>query len=374
MPLLVASLLAQFTAVPAPEWDALFDRTSGWTGADGIYSIPLDGSEAPGGVDRTDTVFVFGDTFIGDVLPDGRRANAVLVNDTMAWLPAGGFPDGIRFHWGEENGAPAAAVVPDTPHSRPGEWYWFADGIAHEGGLALFAQRMRRTEAGGPFGFARSGLALLLFAAPEGGRFRDPVQLEVPFHLPATGTRGEVTFGQALTPNTAEAGAPHPDGWLYVYGLQEDPLVKKLVAARVAPADLARFDAWRFWNGARWVADPRRAAVLTGRVSSEFSVTPIGDRFLLVYQEDTLSRRIVGKWGDTPVGPFGPAFLLYECPVPDQPAVFTYNAKAHPHLSEPGELLVSYNVNAWDFWDHFRYADVYRPRFVRIVWNGGGLR
>lgn len=27
----------------------------------------------------------------------------------------------------------------------------------------------------------------------------------------------------------------------------------------------------------------------------------------------------------------------------------TYNAKAHSHLSAPGELLISYNVNAFDF-------------------------
>ena len=34
-----------FTAVPAPEWTALMERTSGWFGADGIFSIPLDGVE-----------------------------------------------------------------------------------------------------------------------------------------------------------------------------------------------------------------------------------------------------------------------------------------------------------------------------------------
>ena len=44
-----------------------------------------------------------------------------------------------------------------------------------------------------------------------------------------------------------------------------------------------------------------------------------------------------------------------------------YNAKAHPHLSRPGELLISYNVNTFDFWgDFFRDADIYRPRFIRL--------
>jgi hypothetical protein len=31
-----------FTSEPAPEWTALMERTSGWFGADGIFSIPLD--------------------------------------------------------------------------------------------------------------------------------------------------------------------------------------------------------------------------------------------------------------------------------------------------------------------------------------------
>lgn len=52
-------------AVPAPEWDVLFDRRSGWTGADGIYSIPLDGDERPGTGTADQTFFSFNDTFIG---------------------------------------------------------------------------------------------------------------------------------------------------------------------------------------------------------------------------------------------------------------------------------------------------------------------
>jgi hypothetical protein len=48
-----------------------FDRTSGWTGADGIYSIPLTGNETPGTARHT--LFVFGDTFIGEVSPEGER-------------------------------------------------------------------------------------------------------------------------------------------------------------------------------------------------------------------------------------------------------------------------------------------------------------
>jgi hypothetical protein len=46
-----------------PEWDALFERESGWIGADGNYSIPLGGDT---------TLWLFSDTFVGKV-KDGKR-------------------------------------------------------------------------------------------------------------------------------------------------------------------------------------------------------------------------------------------------------------------------------------------------------------
>jgi len=44
-------------------WTKLFERTEGWLGADGIYSIPLNGVDSPASAtDGTKTLFVFSDT------------------------------------------------------------------------------------------------------------------------------------------------------------------------------------------------------------------------------------------------------------------------------------------------------------------------
>lgn len=366
--LLAALAAQQFQVTPAPEWTALFDRNSGWAGADGIYSIPLDGDDRPGGLTRTDTLFVFSDTFIGDVLPNGTRQNTVMINNSVGYLPRGGFPAGMRFWHPLTGGQPDAVFLPQTPSAQPGEWYWPHDGIVVNGSLTLFAQRFRR-EGQGVFGFKRTGLALI--ELPPGSRppFAGAVQTECPFNLPATAQRAEIVFGVGILANTAAAGAPFPDEHLYLYGLREDPYDKKLLCARVPPAELMNFSAWRFWDGAAWNADPERSAVLTGRVSSELSMTPLPDgRFLLVYQQDTLSDRIVAQIAQSPTGPFGQAVEIYRCPLPSNPQVWSYNAKAHPHLSGSRDLLISYNVNAVDFWDHFTYADIYRPRFIRLSW------
>ena len=54
--------------------------------------------------------------------------------------------------------------------------------------------------------------------------------------------------------------------------------------------------------------------------------------------------------GDSPVGPYDFYRIIWDSPeVASNPAVFMYNAKAHPHLSEAGKWLISYNVNSYDF-------------------------
>lgn len=358
-----------FTVEAAPEWDALFDTTSGWTGADGIYAIPLDGRERPGGLGRSDTLFVFSDTFIGDVTPVGTRENTSLVNNTLGFLPAGSFPQGMRFFWDDRGAEPAAMFVPQTPLADPDDWYWLADGIALGDTVHVFAQRMRAAPGAPGFGFARSGMARLDLSLARPWDLHGAVQSDAPISWPERPGHGESFYGAGILANTRAAGAPSPDGFIYIYGLEENPLNKQLLAARVRPQDFEHFAAWRYWNGAQWVSDPAAAATLTGRLSNELSVSPLPDgRFLLVFQLDTLSRTTAMKIGDSPIGPWGPKIDLWTAVTPPGADVFTYNAKAHPHLSDPGTLLVSYNINAVDFWDHFRFADIYRPRFFRIRW------
>ena len=71
-------------ADPETEWSNLFHRYQGWSGADGIYSIPMNGSEE----NAKKTLIVFSDTFIGavDSLTNQRIAPTRMVNNTYAIL------------------------------------------------------------------------------------------------------------------------------------------------------------------------------------------------------------------------------------------------------------------------------------------------
>ena len=107
---------------------------------------------------------------------------------------------------------------------------------------------------------------------------------------------------------------------------------------------------------------------LQAGVAHDYSVTPFGSRYLAVYTEGGLSPRIIGRLADHPWGPWSEPTVLYECPeMGRDKKVFSYGAKAHPALSSGQDLVVSYVVNAFGFWQVAREAKLYWPRFVRVT-------
>ena len=361
-----------FPVEPAGEWSALFDRKSGWVGADGAYSIPLSGNEAYTPDSEARTLFLFGDTFIGAVNEGGKRAaGTTMVNNTAAIL-RGNRPGGNKvefFYHTADEGKPAALFVPETPEAATERWYWPMDGAVLGDTFYVFASRIKRKKGNNDaFNFALDGVALLSNDVENITDFREYRQVDAPLYSRVEGKGGNVVFGGAVMVNTEKAGSPHPDGFVYVYGLRDDPFNKKLLAARVRPQHIARFNRWRFWDGSKWSKSLKDAAPLTERLSSGFSVSALPDgRYVCVFQLDGIGKRVALRIAESPTGPFGPVHKIWKPPELDMDEdIFCYNAKAHPHLSRPGELLISYNVNSFEFGDHFRNADIYRPRFIRV--------
>ncbi|MCX6151402.1 MAG: DUF4185 domain-containing protein [Ignavibacteriales bacterium] len=352
----------------AVEWNNLLDRKSGWTGADGIYSIPLNEYDAPSNNPAGNQLILFSDTFIGEVDSSNHRLNAKLVNNTLALLQSNN-PDSneIKFFWGKDSGnSPKAVFVPATPNAKPGDWYWLMDGISLSDTIYVFALRLNGTIGG--LGFEVNGVALLKFTLDEQKFISNVQQFDTPLFVKNEAANWEIVLGQAIMPMTSNSGNPFPDGYIYIYGPRSGSTGKELVAARVLPEEIENFSLWQFWNRTNWVSGIENCAPITNGISQEFSVSPVKDgNYLLVFQT---SNSVAIKIGESPTGPFGISQSIYNCPeILIDPDIFVYNAKAHPNLSNLDELLISYNVNSYSFWDHFNNADIYRPRFIYLTIN-----
>jgi hypothetical protein len=362
-----------YSAVAAPEWTALFDAPfgpiDGWSGADGVYTVPMNGDERFGSGGSTRTLILFSDSFVGGVNADGSRiAGTVMVNNTSAML-TGATPlaSALQFNVRRDDAGKAISMV--VP-AEADQWYWPGDALVWKGKLRLFASRMGPGD-GGAFNFKQIGVDLLTASAGEDAPLLGSYKRKsLPLFAPRNGALGEIAFGVALMPMTKQAHAANPDGYLYVYGTRSDKLNKKLLVARVLPQEIDQPEAYRFWSGTDWVADINASLPIANRMGAELSVTPLADgRFMVVHQLDTLSSLVAVRYGSTPMGPFGKPIPVWLCPEDEMtPNTFVYGAKAHPHLSAPGELLISYHVNTFDFWENFGAGgkDIYRPRFIRL--------
>lgn len=365
----------QFIVEPAPEWTALFKRTSGWFGGDGIFAITRNGKEANGAAGSSETFIWFSDTILGEIENDSLQTPLVMINNSMAVLN-GGEPanESIDFRWDSTgDNKPAALFIPRTPATRDGDYYWLGDGFVNHkknNDLYIFGYRIHNTSGGGTFGFEEVGNTIIIIPAGERPPFRNYRQVDVPFFL---GRKVDSTgsFGAGVLVNTAESGAPNPDGFIYVYGVRGK--TKTVMVARFLPEDIESFDKWTFWSGRNWTSDPHGLQTVTDRVSNELSVTPLADgRYAMIFQVDGIGRNVGLRLGASPYGPFGPIINVYDVSkeLENDKDIFPYNAKAHPVLSKPNELLISYNVNSFDFFNDIKeFPHLYRPRFIRMKYE-----
>ncbi len=366
-------------AIADTQWDAVFDRTEGWVGGDAIYSTPLPGD---------DVLWLFADTFVGAVREGRRQPGVRMVNNTLArhaLLPAGGAPDprSVRFHWG---GAPDIAeakawIAPDPalePDGKPtDQWYWVADAIVAPGAagrdrLVVFLWRIART-SNEVFGFRGVGNALATIDDPAvDWKTWRPHQTRITHASPTTSNAErrspEISWGSELAILPEKEGSAS----LLIYGYRSAGQgMNDLVIAHAPAESIENMDRWQFRTTGGWSPKVAEAAPLASGLTTEFSVTRLDTKpevqWVLIHSEPWFGTRIMARTARSPFGPWSAMQPVYQIPgVDPQKKHFAYAAKAHPEVSRPGELLVSYVVNSFDFSQAVNDAGIYRPRFVRV--------
>lgn len=380
-----------WAAEPSREWEGMFSNEgsfphqisghngrpgTGWILADGIYTLHINGRDEVGSAQEgSRTLFLFSDTLLGNfrnfdgefgkygVTMDRQR----LVNHSLAFL-YGNRPDprNLQFymHAGE-----------DTENIF-GKVDWAQELVRVGDKIHTWGMRFQ--------GWAAEFYDAVTFDTREDG-FPDlskkPALIE---RTPIRERDGEQSFefSACVLDNTVSGGAtPDPDGYIYIFGLRTIagiPAQKYAIVARVRPEQLTDNAQWRYWDGADWVADMKRCAPISaeGCISSEYSISyvPSGlyaGKYMLVYTRDTMMNQVQFATSDKLTGPYQDAQTVYFCDdgfsafeANGDATVFTYNAKAHPHLSQPGELLITYNVNSMEF-DKDLSHEFLHPHFLR---------
>ncbi|MEU5048886.1 hypothetical protein [Streptomyces sp. NPDC021096] len=324
-----------------------------WTGGDSTYSVRTPAGE----------LWIFSDTFLGTVRPDGSRSPVTgdggttpFVNNSFVLWTA----HGPRTVTGRDRSGRPASVVSGA--GRDG-WYWARAGVPDgRDGVAVVYARYVRTGPG-PLDLAWRGNVLARF---RGGRLGRPLSLTP---LPSS---ARTAWGAWLE---------RQGGFTYVYGTEQAPSGGSFLRlARIAGSDLRR--PWRY-RTARGTWSPREAdsARLAGpggpalRTSDELSVVRHGRWYALLSQcaDRPFSAELQLAWSRTPYGPFTRPRTVYTAPEAGphgtyrNPNVFAYNPHEHPELERRGELVISYNVNSLVPDDVIRRASIYRPRFLRVA-------
>lgn len=338
--------LEVLSAKPAPEIDALFQRTDGWIGGDGAFSVPLPGGRV---------AWLFSDTWVGKIR-DGKRAEAAMVNNTIGIQRSRLAPLDYAIAT-DPAGKARSLIVPADGHG----WFWQQAAVFANGRLHRFLNQLESSGEPGAFGFRSVGLCLGVTANvdkdPTGWQTRQIKLSNTLFEPTRTLTWGSSVLLQGKT--------------AYVYGTDDlrrnGRLDRYLAVARVPTNQIEDTSAWEYFDGKAWSKDFRMAAHVADGLATEHSVTRFGHGYLAVYTLNGLSPKVVARYSQHPWGPWSEATTLYTCPeMASMPHAFTYAAKAHESLSKGDEVVLSYVVNSTDSWEVARNASLYWPRFVRV--------
>ncbi|MFI7426663.1 fibronectin type III domain-containing protein [Micromonospora sp. NPDC049836] len=317
------------------------DTSGRWNGGDSTASVPLpDGRVA----------WLFSDTFVGAVNPDGSRPdfqpmihNSIVVQDGAALtttLTGGTVEEPLSLVGAGGDGDPADAG------------YWVGDGTVEGSTLRVLYNHYQRSGPN-PLDLKLTGTALASFDLP-GLTLRSLTPLPV---------ADRIAWGSAIL----------ADGdTTYIYGtrlVNDSGPVKPVYLAKVPAGGLA--GAWQFWTGTGWSAAESEAGRLMAGTTTAFGVQKVGNQYVLVTVDSNLvfNADVVAYTASAPTGPFSGPVHLFRAPEP-QPGkeIIVYDARLHPELARPGKLLVSYNVNSLADGDNQASARLYRPRFVEVDW------
>lgn len=357
--------------IKADEWTALFDRRScerTWLGGDGIYAVDINGNDSYASADEnTKSFFIFSDTLMGSADENGNVYFAPGQPSQTSAVLKGNKPvrENIEFVWGIGGNREFG-----QEQHLFGEHKWMLDCFYAKGDVYILGFPEK--------GWKPAQMDMIKIPVingnPDYSAFSKTADIKE-LHLWDDSNTYLYAFGIGILNNSEIAQNLNPDGYIYFYGYRDaikEGSRKDLIVARLKYDAFPDFSGTEYFDGEKWVKDIEKCAVILKDVSCEMSVTPIPcgkykGKYIAVYTKATESPDMMYAIGETPVGPFSKPVKFYHAPEHglDNGGRYTYNAKAYPHLSSDGKLLISYNANNSNTFGRQTSVD-YHPRFLYL--------
>lgn len=292
-------------------------------GQDEAYSISLGKS----------VMWLYGDTFYGRRLPDGKPDVQGAVSNTAALSTDLNAADGIDMVPLVDAKDNPRAVLPyaegeDIEKLR----LWPGHGIELGGKIFLYYSLIELTGKG-EWDFKHAGQGLSVGTDPSQGFTRLKWKDRFEFW-----SRAEPRFGLAVIRGK--------DGRLYVYGRHEDK-PNAMHLARVKAADIENRDAYEYLAStktAQWSRALSSATALFLDAPPEASVSYnryLG-QFLMLYSR-FLEKDVVIRTAPHPWGPWTRPRAIYRCK-PSAPEAFCYAAKEHAEYNKSDGRRIYFTV------------------------------
>lgn len=319
--------------------NSIFTRDKYWRGADGAATVDL-------GDNRI--LWLFSDTFV-DVEGTGKRSNSTMIRNSI------GIQNGtdiekatIKFyHKGSRNN-------PEDFFKIPGDtWFWIGHGMLVKDQLIIFLFEEENTGEG--LGFQAVGWYMVIIDNPS----EDPLNWDI-----------EYFKGPEPTDILAGSSAVLRDStYLYAYGVKE-PATHEVYLIRFEIEELlsGNFLSMDWWAADQWVNNlgkaPEGAVLFKGQTEFSVHYHKEIEMYIQVQTYGFGKARLGYRLASRPQGPWTDSVLFYE-PILEEHQEFVYSANTHPELLTDG-ILITYNVNSYDFGKLVNNESIYFPRFIRL--------
>lgn len=367
------------------KYDALFTRTLGWNGGDGVLTTGL-----PDG----NVFWSFNDSFYGVVEGETRTRlscsfprNSLMIqtgeddDSDLVWLAdyvQTDDPDAERYYHARTHIRHPQATLSEADIER-GEIdqdyvYWAGDATVYddpERGKVLQMLWTGVNLTGGDNSMVNFDSCLREYSlegTPGDGQYMSVLTTDYDF-----GDDG-YAYGSTMFEDK--------DGHVYLYTTRQEGLISRVLVARTETLDLR--SQWSYYirdvNGEyHWQTElPTDEEMQRSHISSYSGSMPwIFEKdgtYYMVMESFPFGRGIYIYRSEKPYGPFEDEKLLFSLPetldkIGNPYHQRWYMVNLHPALSREGELVFSTNSDPNNFWDNFNRegsADFYRPYFFRV--------